>query len=559
MSERLSPADCATVRFVPSASELIIGSGHLWAVRSSVLGSEDVTTEFSRRAGAIPVRSSTYGYGLRTLGGDRDTLAAVNGHRIHVLQPDRMREFQTPPSWRCGDPVPVGDAVIAVADEPDCNTALVMRLSARSGAVERLVETEFAAQPSVSGDGQRMAWTEWESPHMPWQRSWIMLADLQATGLANARRVSPSGCAAAQPCFAPSGHLWFICDANGVNRLWTFDGERAREVTAQQGDIGLSTTSLTGRSYAFCKADRVAALTWRNGRSELIDFAAIDGRILTSRRVDLPIADQIVFHHGQRILAQITGEASIPREVAIVTRAGPLPAWYWSATRASGLTIIDLHGGPTGYAAPVLSQTLQALHADGHGILLLNYRGSSGYGIPFRDALDAQWGVADVEDVAAVVSWIARDKGRRDRVVVRGASAGGFTALNAAAIVDGIGGAIVYYGVSDLAALARATHRYERGYLMTLTGAMSEDDPVLAERSPINRMDSISAPLLLLHGDRDEVAPLAQMQSLHARLTDQGRQCALHVMAGEGHGFRNANTLERCLAHERRFLNALRF
>jgi dipeptidyl aminopeptidase/acylaminoacyl peptidase len=213
--------------------------------------------------------------------------------------------------------------------------------------------------------------------------------------------------------------------------------------------------------------------------------------------------------------------------------------------------MVLIHSGPTSAARPALSMGVQFWTSRGWVVAEVNYRGSTGYGRRYRSLLHHAWGVADVADCIAVAHWLA-DQGRADahRMVIRGGSAGGFTALCAVAQSDAFRAAAVRYAVTDLAALAAETPRFESGYNDWLVGAPADQAQLFAERSPINHLADITTPLLVLHGSDDAVVPPSQARVLVDSLRHRGIAVTYEEFEGEGHGFRSADTLQRALAAE---------
>jgi len=165
--------------------------------------------------------------------------------------------------------------------------------------------------------------------------------------------------------------------------------------------------------------------------------------------------------------------------------------------------------------------------------------------------------VADVEDVAAGIhAATANGWGDPDRIVVMGGSAGGFTVLNVLASEPGLCAAGVdLYGVADLFALAEVDYRYEAHYTHSLVGPLPDAADAYAARSPVNRAEAITDPLLVLQGDQDEVVPLDQSTQMVDRLTQLGRTVELHVYEGEGHGWGRHATVVDELTRTEAFLD----
>ena len=178
-------------------------------------------------------------------------------------------------------------------------------------------------------------------------------------------------------------------------------------------------------------------------------------------------------------------------------------------------------GGP-GDAAPRRTSTGRSR---GFAVVDVNYRGSTGYGRAYRDLLRGQWGVVDVEDCAAVVpaSSSSGATSTRDRLCIRGGSAGGFTTLAALAFEDVFAAGASYYGVADLGALATDTHKFESRYLDGLIGPWPEARDVYEARSPINHVDAIDRPLVVFQGLEDEVVPPNAVGDDRRRRAGQGR------------------------------------
>jgi dipeptidyl aminopeptidase/acylaminoacyl peptidase len=187
----------------------------------------------------------------------------------------------------------------------------------------------------------------------------------------------------------------------------------------------------------------------------------------------------------------------------------------------------------------------------GFAVLDVNYAGSSGYGRAYRRLLDGAWGVADVEDcVAAARHAVAQGWADSGRLVVRGSSAGGFTVLCALAFHDVFAAGTSYYGIGDLEALRRDTHKFESYYDQRLIGPYPARRDLYVARSPLHAADRIRGPVLFLQGLDDRVVPPGQSQAMAAALRGRGIRADLVLFPGEGHGFRRAETIVRALEAE---------
>jgi dipeptidyl aminopeptidase/acylaminoacyl peptidase len=216
--------------------------------------------------------------------------------------------------------------------------------------------------------------------------------------------------------------------------------------------------------------------------------------------------------------------------------------------------IVMIHGGPTSSASGTLNLRLQFWTNRGFAVADVDYRGSSGYGRPYRERLRAMWGVSDVEDCASVVSWL-QDQGLADgsRAVIRGSSAGGFTTLAALAFTDAFAAGASLFGIGDLETLARETHKFESRYTDGLVGPWPAAADEYRRRSPIHHVDAIRSPLILFHGREDMVVPVAQSEQIYEALVEARVPVAFVAFEGEQHGFRKAETLVTVMGAELEF------
>ena len=113
------------------------------------------------------------------------------------------------------------------------------------------------------------------------------------------------------------------------------------------------------------------------------------------------------------------------------------------------------------------------------------------------------------------------------------------------------------YGVSDLEALAKETHKFESRYLDSLVGPYPERQDLYAERSPINHTHLLSCPLLLLQGLEDEIVPPNQAEMMFEAVKSKGLPTAYIPFEGEQHGFRRSENIKRALETELYFYSRI--
>jgi dipeptidyl aminopeptidase/acylaminoacyl peptidase len=213
--------------------------------------------------------------------------------------------------------------------------------------------------------------------------------------------------------------------------------------------------------------------------------------------------------------------------------------------------LVMSHGGPTSAASSALNLKIQYWTSRGFAVLDVNYRGSTGFGRAYREKLNGRWGVADVEDCVNGARFLVR-QGRVDerRLAIRGGSAGGYTTLCALVFHDVFRAAAVYYGVSDLEALTRETHKFEAHYLDRLIGPYPETRELYRERSPIHHVGRLSCPVIFFQGLDDKVVPPDQTERMVEVLRRKRVPVAYVPFEGEAHGFRRAENIARALEAE---------
>jgi dipeptidyl aminopeptidase/acylaminoacyl peptidase len=281
----------------------------------------------------------------------------------------------------------------------------------------------------------------------------------------------------------------------------------------------------------------------------LLDIVANDYRILKKSTDILDRADPSLATYltaVEPITFPTTGDSSAfalfypPRSPDFVGPDGDKPP-----------LLVRCHGGPTSAASATLNLGIQYWTSRGIAVLDVNYRGSTGFGRAYRDALQRNWGVADVEDCINGAKFLAeRGLVDKDRMVITGGSAGGYTTLAALVFHDVFRGGASYYGVSDIAALARDTHKFESRYLDWLIGPYPQEEALYRERSPLYQAERLSRPVIFFQGDEDAVVPPNQTEAMVEALRRRGIPVGYYLFAGEQHGFRKAANIQRALDAE---------
>ncbi|MDH3580268.1 MAG: prolyl oligopeptidase family serine peptidase [Hyphomicrobiales bacterium] len=456
---------------------------------------------------------------------------------------------------------------------------------------------DFYANPRVSHDGKSLAFLSWDLPHMPWEAAALFIAAIADDGSIGAPTRVAGGVddAVFQPEWTSDGRLLFVADANGWGNLHEWNRREIRTVEVCAADLLRPLWVFGMRSYALLDDARAAAVYFENGAARLkiiniasgestpveTEFLSLDAITATGDGVGAVVATdtaapavaRIPLGDGETHILRASMDAALAPDDISAARmitldgddasGGAVHALYYPPASASWAApegalppvIVTVHGGPTGYADRGFKIKTQYWTSRGFGVCDVDYSGSAGYGRAYRERLDGQWGIRDVADVAAAARYLAGARlADPERIVISGGSAGGFTVLLALATHNLFAAGACAYAVSDLAQLQRITHKFEAGYLYRLTGtSVHEHESVFAARSPVNQAGEISAPVIFFQGADDKVVPPAQTRSMAQTLKENGVPVASFEFAGEGHGFRQGETIARVLQLEYAF------
>ncbi|WP_328353014.1 prolyl oligopeptidase family serine peptidase [Streptomyces sp. NBC_00445] len=444
----------------------------------------------------------------------------------------------------------------------------------------------FVTGPRISPDGRRAAWLAWDHPRMPWDGTELVVAEVDGVFRAAHTVAGGPGESIAQVDWAPDGSLLYASDRSGWWNLYR-DGV---PLCPREEEFGGPLWRLGHRWFAPLESGLIAVVHGRGATTlgildpetgEVVDAAgpwtefaptlAAHGERVVAVGASPRTAYEVVELDARTGRAQVIGAAhqdavdpAYYPEPHICTFTGPAGReihahLYPPHHPACGAPCDELppyvvwaHGGPTSRAPLVLDLAIAYFTSRGIGVAEVNYGGSTGYGRAYRDRLREQWGVVDVEDCAAVALALA-DEGTadRDRLAVRGGSAGGWTAAASLATTDVYACGTIIYPVLDLTGWgAGETHDFESQYLESLVGPLAEVPARYVERSPAEHADRITAPFLLLQGLDDVICPPTQCERFLARMEGRRVPHAYITFEGEGHGFRRADTMIRALEAE---------
>jgi dipeptidyl aminopeptidase/acylaminoacyl peptidase len=473
-----------------------------------------------------------------------------------------------------------GQVAFAIERDDACDIAVVP-LDGSAWPV-RVSNADYAWDPAWSPDGSTLAWHEWDLPDMPWDSSRVLVWAMSGEAEGRVKTIGGDAVAASQPRFSPDGgHLAYISDADGWPALWVADadGANAHALLPEHREHAEPAWGNGQRSYAWspdgtelawCRNEDgfgrlvIAAVGKRSAR-ELskgwhrgLDWGVGGIACVRSGAVTPPQVVVLAANgSGRRVIARgpVGGFESTglvePKAVTWRSGSSTVHGLLWRAADAAPAEerarplLVMVHGGPTSQSLADWAPQVQVFVQKGWTVLQPDFRGSTGYGRAYAQALSGLWGDRDVADVAAGIRHAVKE-GWADgaSVAIIGGSAGGMTALLVAAQhPDLVQAVVARYPVCDLVDLAATTRRFESTYTLRLVGPLPEAADTYRDRSPLSRAAEIRAPVLLSHGDRDTSVPAAQSEALAAALRAAGTSVERHVYAGEGHGWTRASTI----------------
>jgi dipeptidyl aminopeptidase/acylaminoacyl peptidase len=455
---------------------------------------------------------------------------------------------------------------------------------------------DFFSNPRISPDGTRLCFLAWDHPWMPWDGCELFTGALGGDGsLTGVEQVAGRDGEESiwQPEWSAAGDLVFASDRSGWWNLERVTHGEREALHAAEAEFGGAAWLFGLGTFAFLGDGRIVCAYEQEGRSLFGVLSTEDGSL---DALDLPLDafSGYLAAEGSTVLL-VAGSATVPSQVVRIdvstgardvlreSTQVPVDASYFSAPRAiefptdGGLTahalfypptspdfgppegerpplIVWSHGGPTDLAQPLFSLRTQFWTSRGFGIVDVNYGGSTGYGRAYRERLNGQWGVVDLQDcVNAARHLVAEGEADGDRLLIRGGSAGGYTTICALTFTEEFAAGASYYGIADLEPKEGHTHKFELRYEHTLLGPYPEAAETFRARSPINFTDRLTTPMLVLQGTEDEIVPPYQAELIVAALDERRVPHAYLLFEGEGHGFRRSENIIRSLEAELSF------
>ena len=464
----------------------------------------------------------------------------------------------------------------------------------RPGLTPRVLVSgaDFYSSPRLSPDGSRMCWLEWNHPNLPWDGTELWTGEFSPDGNVVARDKVAGGPSESifQPHWSPGGVLHFVSDRNGFWNLHLQRANRVHPLLERDAEFGLPQWVFGMSTFGFATDGRVLCAYCEDGVWSMgvvapdggftpvdtpysqIDDIVVRGSTAVFRgaspsessslvRLDLASGESEVLRRSSAPPDEIRKYFSVPESISCSVPSGnrDVHAFYYASRNPdfeappgeAPPLIIRLHGGPTGAASNALQLAIQFWTSRGFAYVDLNYGGSTGFGRAYRERINGEWGVSEVEDtVQAARSLVALGLADPDRMIVKGASAGGYTVLRCLSCSDLFAAGASYYGIGDLRALAGDTHKFESRYLDRLVGPWPEAEALYSERSPLLSAGSIEAPTIFFQGSEDEVVPQAQAAAMVSAMRHNNIPVAYYLFEGESHGFRDGENIKRSLDAE---------
>lgn len=473
----------------------------------------------------------------------------------------------------------------------------VVAVSLETGQVTTLAAgNDFYAAPRLSPDGRRLAWLAWNHPNMPWDGCELWVAEVDPAGaLAAPQRVAGGEQESIfQPAWSPDGVLHFVSDRSGWWNLYRWRDGAVEALYPLEAEFGGPQWVFDVATYAFVDGGIVCSYSAK-GRSHLallnpagqlepltppleqfyhvkaqgstvLLLAASTSEPLALVLFDLASRESTVLRRSSALTID-PGYLARPQAIEFPTTGGQTahaifypPQNRDFAAPAGELPplLVKSHGGPTAAVDGALKPGIQYWTSRGIAVVDVNYGGSTGYGRAYRQRLNGQWGVVDVDDCTNAALYLA-EQGLVDgqRLAITGGSAGGYTTLCCLTFKDAFKAGASHFGVSDLEAMTQETHKFESRYLDGLIGPYPARRDLYLARSPIHHMDRISSALILFQGLEDTIVLPNQAEMMVEAMRAKGLPVAYLPFAGEQHGFRQAANIKRSLDAELYFYSQI--
>lgn len=471
------------------------------------------------------------------------------------------------------------------------NTLVSLNLDGGDGGQVLASRNDFFSSPRLSPDGSRLAWLTWNHPNMPWDGTELWVGEIREDGsLGHIERVAGGVDESIfQPEWSPDGTLYFVSDRTGWWNLYCWRDGQIERLCKVEAEFGVPQWLFGMSTYAFESSSSIICTHTHQGTWHLESLDTTTGEL---KEIETPYTSIGFLRAGSGRVVFLAGSPTEPASVVQLTlatrelkvlrrsRQVAIDPEYLSIPRAiefpteQGLTahaffyapknhdyvaplgkrpplLVMSHGGPTGATSSTLNLMTQYWTSRGIAVLDANYGGSTGYGRTYRQRLEGQWGIVDVDDCVNGARYLVeRGEVDSDQLFMRGGSAGGYTILCALTFRDVFKAGASYFGISDLKLFVKETHKFESCYLNRLIGPYPERRDLYHERSPINFVERLSCPVIFFQGLEDKIVLPNQAEIMVEALRVKGLPVAYVPFEGEQHGFRRAENIKRALDAE---------
>ncbi len=468
----------------------------------------------------------------------------------------------------------------------------IIAIDLRACAVTTLASgADFYSNPRISPDGKSLSYLRWFHPQMPWDGTECVVASLDENGIVVQEKIIAGSATESifQPQWAPTGELFFVSDRNNWWNIYRFNQGVIESVLPMDAEFatpqwvfGMSTYGFLNEREIFCCYSQSGY--WHLGiidiHAKILQPLATDFRDISAIHCanhtayfiasSTTSSAQLWSFDGKIISPVTAGQNTISHAyiaqavpVTFPTRDGEEAHGFYYPPKNAELEphadtapplIVMCHGGPTGATEAGLNLKIQFWTSRGFAVLDVNYRGSTGYGRKYRDRLKNNWGITDVIDACSGADYLIKQGlADKQKIAIRGSSAGGYTVLAALTFSNTFTAGASLYGIGDLEALARDTHKFEAHYLDSLIGPYPQVKEIYQTRSPIHHVDQLNCPVIFLQGLQDKVVPPEQAEAMVAALSAKGIYTEYITFEEEGHGFRQAHNIQRALEAELAF------
>lgn len=546
------------------------------------------------------VRTRAHEYGGGAFLCEEDATYYINNSDqqiVEVLESGVSRQLTQAPAYRFADMIRdvERNLLYAVGENHLDSTNILnclLKVSISTGELHIIAQGhDFYSNPQLSPDGTQLLFLTWDHPKMPWDGTQLHLAGLNKEGDITGDQEIAGGITESifQPCWDPDGSLYFVSDRTGWWNLYHYSDSEIKCILEKQSEFGLPQWVFGMSTYAVLNSgDLVAAYTDTSG-SHLI---RIDVKRGSFKNINVPYSTIDQVRGAINRIAFIGSTDSHPSEVVtidldtytqsslrkaaetkieqhFVSSAQHISfetapnekthAWFYpphnpgykAGPKDLPPLIVLSHGGPTGNSSGDFNLAIQYWTTRGFAIVDVNYSGSTGYGRKYRERLIGNWGIRDVHDCAAAANYLANQGWvDRERLIIKGGSAGGYTTLAALTFLNVFKAGASYYGIGDLTLLAKDTHKFESRYLDSMIGPYPDRKQLYLDRSPLFFADELDCPVIFMQGLDDPVVPPDQAESMVAALKKNGVPVAYLPFEGESHGFRQSSTIIKAIESE---------